>query len=550
MELKDIAPEIDALRQGMGWDGEDISRKQAMISSSFGDSHPGSAHLDALAKACDEGLKYAGIKPSHFTVTDICDGIAQGHEGMNYSLVSRDVISFMIEIHQKANVFDGMAVITSCDKSVPANLMALARLNIPSIFIPGGVMPSGGENFTLEQIGTVSVEYAKQKITKAQFAHKQSDACPSCGACQFMGTAATMQVMGEALGLTLPHAALVPANMKFAGNMAKKSGRTLAMLIDRQLTPSMILTKEALHNAIVIHSAIGGSTNALLHLPAIARECSLDFSIDWVDGIHRKVPFMLNTRPVGRFSTEMFWYAGGVPALMSQLKEHLYLDALTVTGKTLGENLEEYDHTQYYGYLQNYGLSTKDIICKLSDHGAIAILKGNIATEGAVVKHVGLPKSMRKFKGPARVFEDEFSARNAIIEKRIQPGDCIVIKYAGPKGMGMPEMFYTTQALVSDPELVDTTALITDGRFSGASKGPCIGHISPEAAEGGNIAFIRENDIIQIDIDNRTINALDVDFEQRKADWTPRPIKEKGVLGLYKSLAASAISGGFMQFGE
>ena len=548
MDLSHVAPEIDALRQGMDWDSEDLGRKQVLVETTYGDSHPGSVHLDQLARQCADGLKYSGAKPSHFTVTDICDGIAQGHEGMNYSLASREIIAGMSEIHAKANGFDGMVVISGCDKSVPAHLMAMGRLNLPSIHIPGGVMPTGANQFTLEQIGAVSVELKQQRICEKEFHTCQRDACPSGGACQFMGTAGTMQVMSEALGLALPHSALAPANLKYIGRMAKQAGKAVAALIEKNIRPRDIVTEQSLHNAIVIHGAIGGSTNALLHLPAIAHEFQLPLSMDLFDQLHRSTPFMVNTRPVGRYSTDMFWYAGGVPRLMLELKDKLHLDVLTVTGKTLGENLEqiEEDLSFYEGYLSNYGLTRSDIIRPLSPQGAIAILKGNIAPLGAVVKYTGLPKNMQVFEGTARVFCDELSARTAIIEKKIRPGDCIVIPYAGPKGSGMPEMFYTTEALCADPQLSSTTAIITDGRFSGASRGPCIGHISPEAASGGPIGLIRDGDKIRIDIPNRCIDVLDVDLDTRRP-LTDRQLEKKpGILGVYQSLAVSAMEGGYM----
>ena len=546
--IKQVAPEIDALRQGMDWDTADIARRQILIDSTFGDSHPGSVHLDRLAEQAADGVKYSGAKPSQYTVTDMCDGIAQGHDGMNYSLVSRDMIAGMTEIHAKASAFDGMVVLSSCDKSVPAHLMAMARLNLPAVHVPGGVMPAAADGFTLEQIGNVNVRYRQGNLSKEGFAQCQRDACPSCGACQFMGTAATMQVMSEALGLALPHSALMPANLKFIDNMAKAAGRAVVNLVENDIRISDILTEKALYNAIVIHGAVGGSTNAMLHMPAIAHEMGLPLDMKLFDRVHREIPYLVDTRPVGKYTTELFWYAGGVPRLMLLLKDHLHLDVMTVTGRTLGENLAEMEQQLpfYEGYLHNYRLQPSDIIHKLSDRGAIAVLSGNIAQDGAVVKYTGLPQNMQVFEGKARVFDNELAARNAIIEKKIQPGDCIVIRYAGPKGSGMPEMFYTTEALCADPVLVSSTAIITDGRFSGASKGPCIGHISPEAAEGGNIALIQEGDIIRIDIPNRRIDVLDVDLESRRQAWQYTPPQESGILGIYKKLAVSAMKGGYM----
>lgn len=551
MEIHDVAPEINALRQGMGWDKRDIDRKQILIETTAGDSHPGSVHLDRLASRVEKGMAYCGLKASHFTATDICDGIAQGHEGMNYSLVSRELLCGLTETHFKANCFDGMVAISSCDKAIPAHLMAIARLKKPAVFVPGGVMSAAAGGFTLEQIGQVSAAYRKGEVPAAYLEQCQKDACTGCGACQFMGTAGTMQVLAEALGLALPHSALIPASSKYLDSMAQEAGFALSGLLEKGITAADILTEQAFHNAIVIHGAIGGSTNALLHLPAIAHEAEIPFSIDDFDQIHREIPFLVDTKPMGRFSTELFWYAGGVPYLMMLLKEHLCLDALTVTGKTLGENLEELEKSgsldYFAAYLKNYGLKREDLIHPISQHGAIAILKGNIAEKGAVVKYSALTESQQKFSGPARVFRDELSARNAILSREIQPGTVIVITFAGPKGSGMPEMFYTTEALCADETLSSTCAIITDGRFSGASKGPCIGHISPEAAEGGAIGLIEDGDWIEIDIPARKISAPGVDFESRRKQQVLPPIKEKGILGVYKRNAVCAADGGYME---
>ncbi len=550
MPINTIAPEMDALRMGMHWNEEDLRRRQILVESTFGDSHPGSVALDRLVAMASDGIKFKGHKPSSYTTTDMCDGIAQGHEGMNYSLVSREMIAGMVEIHAKASAFEGMVCISSCDKSVPAHLMAMARLNLPAIFVPGGVMATGGNGFTLEQIGNVNARYKKNEISENEFKACQADACPTCGACQFMGTAATMQIMGEALGLALPHSAVMPASSTNIQNMAKKAGSLLIQLLEKNIRVKDILTEKALHNALVIHGAIGGSTNALLHLPAIAREAGIPFDVDTVDEIQRRIPFMVNTRPIGQYSTDIFWYAGGVPALMLELKEHLHLDVMTVTGRTLGENLKDLEKRGSLkaaeAYLTNFRLKKSDVITRLNDHGAIAILKGNIAGEGAVVKYVGMDEKMHRFTGQARVFYNELDARQAILNREVHKGDVVIISYAGPRGSGMPEMFYTTEALCADPELVSSTAIITDGRFSGASKGPCIGHVSPEAAEGGNIGLLKDGDRIVIDIPKRSLDAPDVDFEARRKEMPPRTTDSPGILGVFKKLATSAISGGYM----
>ncbi|WP_330548601.1 dihydroxy-acid dehydratase [Bacilliculturomica massiliensis] len=548
------------MRQGMGWSGEDLDRKQILVETSFGDSHPGSVHLDRLSRMAEDGLKYAGAKPSRFTVTDICDGIAQGHEGMNYSLLSRDLMAGMIEIHCRANAFDGMVCAASCDKSVPAHLMAMARMKLPSIFVPGGVMERAAAGLTLEQIGTMSADFRRGQLSEGEMKRYQIDACTSCGACQFMGTAGTMQAMAEALGLSLPWSALVPANTNYADRLARSAGQQAAVLAERGITSADILTENAFRNAAAVHSALGGSTNALLHLPAVAREVGISFRAEEFDAVHRRVPFMVNTRPAGQYSTDLFWYAGGVPRLMMEIRDHLCLDTLTVTGKTLGENLEDLRCSGYMeymeGYLDNFGLKRGDLIRRIADHGAVAVLKGNIAEKGAVIKCTGISESMLCFKGRAKVFAEERQAREAILEGRIKPGDVIVIPFAGPQGRGMPEMFYTTEALCSDRILSDSTAIVTDGRFSGAGRGPCVGHVSPEAAEGGNIGLLRDGDLIVIDIANRRLDAPDIDFLLRKkeaarqSDFLKQETEILGcgsVLTLYRRNAVCAMDGGYMR---
>ena len=423
MDIRNNAPEIDALRQGMDWDCEDIERYQILIETAYGDSHPGSTHLDRLAKMADDGIKYRGAKPSHFTATDICDGIAQGHDGMNYSLASREIIAAMCEIHAKANGFDGAVFISSCDKAVPAHLMAMARLNLPSVFVPGGTMTLAADGFTLEQIGNVNARFKTGELTREQFTQYQKDACTSCGACQFMGTACTMQVMAEALGLALPHSALMPANMKYINNMAKAAGKTVVELVKKNLHARDILTEKAFHNAVVIHGAIGGSTNALLHIPVIAREAGLEVKADLFDELHRKVPFLVDTRPVGKYSTDMFWYAGGVPALMMKLKDLLYLDALTVTGKTVGENIAGCENLNPE--------VIRPIDNPYSETGGLAVLKGNLAPDGSVVKRSAVCDEMLVHEGPARIFESDEEATEAIKSGKINPGDVIVIRYEG-----------------------------------------------------------------------------------------------------------------------
>ena len=567
-KMRTIAAEMDSLKIGTGWSIDDLSKPQVMVQSTWGESHPGSVHLGKLVDQVKKGVEEAGGKAAQYTVTDICDGIAQGHDGMNYSLVSREVIAGAIEIQMKATPFDGAVLISSCDKAVPAHLLAIARNNLPSIFVPGGVMKAGPNNLTLEQIGTYHAQYLRNEISLEKYNNYKQSACPGCGACQFMGTASTMQIMAEALGMALPGSALIPASDTILSEMAKDAGNQLIELIELNLTPDKIMTQKAFENAIMVHAAIAGSTNTLLHLPAIAHELGLTIEAELFDEIHRKIPYITNIRPSGKYPAEYFWYAGGTPWIMEQIKKHLHLDVITVTGRTLGDNLEELRKNDYYEkcnkYLEDRGVTKNHIIMDyntpIQKQGAVAVLKGNLAPEGAVVKHSAISKEMLQVTCVARPFNCEEEAYKAVIEKRIKPGDAVIIRYEGPKGSGMPEMFYTTEAIVSDPELANTVALITDGRYSGATRGPAIGHVSPEAAEGGPIALVEEGDLIRIDIPKRTLNLIGVKgedktpseieeiLEKRKKQLVMPEFKKKsGIMKIYSKLAVSAMKGAYME---
>lgn len=567
-EVRKIAPEMDPLRRGMGWSVDDLSKPQIIIESTFGDSHPGSAHLDIFVNQAIKGVNELGGKGSRFYATDICDGQAQGHDGINYSLVSRDILAALIEIHANATPFDAGVFISSCDKGVPSHLMAIGRVNIPSIVVTGGVMEAGPNLLTLEQIGMYSAMYQRGEITEDELTYYKHNACPSCGACSFMGTASTMQVMAEALGLMLPGSSLMPATCKDLEDVAKEAGRYAVKLAKLNLKPRDMVTYKSFENAIMIHAAISGSSNSLLHIPAIAREFGIELDANEFDKIHRNIPYLLDIRPAGKWPAEYFYYAGGVPAIMEEIKDYLHLDVMTVTGKTLGENLEDLKTNGYYEkcdeYLSKVGLKREDVIRKntnpIGDNGAIAILGGNLAPKGAVVKHSAVPKEMHKAILKARPFDSEEEAINAILTKAIKPGDAVIIRYEGPKGSGMPEMFYTTEAISSDEELSASIALLTDGRFSGASKGPAIGHISPEAAVGGPIALVCENDLIEIDIESRKLQVIGINgkkcsldevekvFEERRKNWVPKEEKYKsGILSIYSKNAVDPMLGGYMK---
>lgn len=460
-KLRDLAPEIDPLRLGTGWKLEDLSKPQVIIESSYGDSHPGSGHLIEFVEEARKGIYDAGGYGARYFCTDICDGEAQRHDGINYSLPSRDMMANMMEIHANATPFDAGVFIASCDKSMPAHLMAVGRINIPSIIVTGGVMDAGPDLLTLEQIGKYNAMCERGEITKEKLDFYKHNACPSCGACSFMGTASTMQVMAEALGLMLPGSALMPATSKELREVAYEAGKQALYLAKNNLTPDKIVTMKSFENAIMVHAAISGSTNSLLHLPAIAKEFGIEIDADTFDRLHRDAHYLLNIRPAGEWPAQFFYYAGGVPRIMEEIKDRLHLDVMTVTGKTLGENLEELKNNGFYEkcekHLEKYNLKKEDVIRPfdkaIGKDGSIAILKGNLAPEGAVVKHTVVPKEMFKATLKARPFNCEEDAIKAVLTHEIEPGDAVIIRYEGPKGSGMPEMFYTTEAIASDKKL-------------------------------------------------------------------------------------------------
>ena len=567
-KYRKISPEMDPLRLGSGWSVEDLDKPQVIIESTAGDSHPGSAGLFELVEEVRAGVAEAGGHGARYFCTDICDGEAQGHDGINYSLPSRDAIANMIEIHAKATPFDAGVFVASCDKGLPANLMALGRINIPSIVVTGGVMDAGPDLLTLEQLGAISARYERGEISHEELMFAEHNACPSCGACSFMGTASTMQVTAEALGLALPGSALLPATSTDLREAARAAGRQALWLSEHNLCPRDIVTREAFENLIMVHGAISGSTNSLLHIPAIAREFGVEISADDFDRLHRGAHYLLNIRPAGEWPAQFFYYAGGVPRIMEEIRSMLHLDVMTVTGKTLGENLDELRASGYYekceANLAQWGLKREDVIRPFDDpfgtDGSIAILHGNLAPEGAVVKHTVVPREMFNATLRARPFDCEEDAIHAVLTHEVKPGDAVIIRYEGPKGSGMPEMFYTTEAIASDPELGASIALITDGRFSGASKGPAIGHVSPEAADGGPIALVEEGDLIRIDIPGRMLEICGIAGEEktpaeveavlaeRRAAWkAPASRYESGVLKFFCEHAVSAIKGGYME---
>ena len=589
-EVRKLAPEMDPLRMGMGWRVEDLDKPQIMVESTVGDSHPGTAHLNRFVEEAVQGVNESGGKAARYFATDMCDGIAQGHDGINYSLPHRDAIVNLVEAQANATGFDGGVFIASCDKSMPAMLMSIGRLKeMSAIVVTGGVMEAHmlpkqyvaqdpacaiNELLTLEQIGKYDAWEKTGVIPTEQLEYYKHNACPSCGACSFMGTASTMQIMAEALGLMLPGTALMPATAPELAEAARQAGRQLMDLVKQGIRAEDIVTMKSFENAIMVHAAISGSTNATMHLPAIAHEFGFTIDADTFDRMHRGAHYLLNIRPSGDWPAQYFYYAGGVPRVMEEIKSMLHLDVLTVTGKTLGENLEDLKKSGFYEHCDRIlrektealGLSVSrtDIIHDF-DHakgtdGSIAILRGNLAPEGCVIKHTACPKNMFRATLRAKPYDSEEACIDAVLHGKVQPGDAIFIRYEGPRGSGMPEMFYTGEAICADPKLAASVALITDGRFSGASRGPVIGHVSPEAAAGGPIAFVEEGDLIEIDVEARrleivgihgerkTPEEIDAVLEERRKNWKGFTSRyRQGLLKLYAEHAVSAMKGAYME---
>ncbi|MEA3253339.1 MAG: dihydroxy-acid dehydratase, partial [Chloroflexota bacterium] len=524
------------------------------------------------------GIRQLSGTPFKFTTTDICDGIAQGHDGMNYVLASREYIAGMIEIYAQAHAFDGAVLISSCDKALPAALIAAARLKneIPVVVVPGGSNEAGPCYMMEGMVGMASAQVKAGLLNSGELSYIQDHTLPCDGACQFMGTASTMQVLSESLGLAAPTSALTPANERYILNSARSAGSLLMKLLKRGLKAKDILTEGAFRNAIVIHQATGGSTNALLHLPAIAHAAGIELDVSLFDILGQKVPYLTNIHTAGEYSSRQFWYAGGVQRVISLLADSGLLDmeALTVTGQTVGENMEEVQHSDYFrageGYLANYSttdgsrkLQREDVVRNPDDprnkYGSVAVLKGNLAPEGSVFKYSACDPSMYEHTGKAIVFDREEDCLEAVTRMEIEPGSVLIVRYEGPRGCGMPELFNTTAAIVGIEKYRKSVALITDGRFSGATAGPVIGHVSPEAASDGPIALVEEGDLIEISLSKRAVNIVGLGGErkgrdevektlaQRRAEHQkPEPKYTTGILGNYTQLATSAMKGAYL----
>src|SRR5208337_2120856 len=477
---------------------EDIAKPFIGIANSYTSIVPGHVHLRAIGEAVKEGILEAGGTPFEFNTIAVCDGIAMGHEGMRYSLPSRELIADSVEIMMQAHRLDGMVMISNCDKVTPGMLMVAARLNVPAISVTGGPMEAGilngqkvGVNNIFEAVGKVFAG----KMNAKESAMLENVACPGCGSCIGMFTANTMPCMTEALGMSLPYCATALANGALKQRIAKETGKKIVELIKKDIKPSQIMTQNAFENAAAVDMALGGSTNTILHLSAIANEAGAKLNLSTYDEIGRRVPHLCNMVPTGSFDMEDLGNAGGLPALIKQLEPFVHFDALTVTGKTVGENVAEAK------------VINAEVIRPLDNpvhkEGGIAILKGNLAPQGSVVKMAAVSPKMMKHQGPAKVYDSERQAEEAMKRHEVVAGDIVVIRYEGPKGgPGMPEMLIPT-ATIAGMGLSESVALITDGRFSGATRGPCIGHVAPEAFEGGPIAALKNGDKITIDIPNR-----------------------------------------------
>lgn len=563
--LRTINFQGDALRMGMNWTEEDLGKPQILVDSAYGMGHPGTFHFRPLIEEISNGVFEAGGKPGVFYVSDICDGVAQATSGMSYSLVSRDVMAAMVEIHALGHPHDGMVLLSGNDKSVPAHLSAIARCKLPAIHVPGGTQFNAPDYFTSNKLWPLGMEVDRGRKTHEELYERQKNACPTCGACQFMGSASTGQVLSEALGLALPGSALIPMPLAMLLRYARAAGKRILELVRIGLTPDKILTRKAFENAVAVHAAVGGSTNALLHLPAMAHEIGIDLTIEDFDRIHRRVPVLANVKTTGKYPVEYFYYAGGVPKVMMEISDLLHLDCMTVTGKTVGDNLEDLRHSYFFeerlGYLRNYRIEPTEIIRTRAEpfvaEGGIAILRGNIAPDGAVIKAFTVPKEMHVCTGPARVFDGEQACLDALRRSAIKSGDVMVIRYEGPRANGMPEMYFASAVLSADPVLGRTTALITDGRYSGAMQGPSIGHVSPEAIDGGPIALVEDGDLIEINIPERRLAMVGIHHRRaaddeiarvladRRRRWTPRPSRHHaGILGLFSRVATEAARGG------
>lgn len=531
-----------ALFKALGITDEELDKPIIGIANSWNEVVPGHKHLDQVAEAVKAGVRVAGGTPLEFNTIGICDGIAMGHDGMRYSLPSRELIADSIEVMAMAYQFDGIVFIGSCDKIIPGMLMAMARLNIPAIFISGGPMLAGryrGKNVDLHDVFEAVSAMKKGMMTLKELKSLEEMACPGVGSCAGMFTANTLNILTEVLGISLPRNGTAPAVSAERIRLAKKTGMAIVEIVKRGIRPREIMTREAFLDAIAVDMALGGSTNTVLHLMAIANECGIRITLDDFDEISEKTPVVAKLSPAGPYHVQDLHEAGGVPAVMKELdsKGLIHRDRITVALKSIGDIVDEAE------------VLRRDVIRPINSpimpRGGIMILKGTLAPLGAVIKVSAIADDIKYFEGVAKVFDAEEEAIEYIVNNKVVKGDAIVIRYEGPKGgPGMREMLTATSALVGIG-LDKDVALITDGRFSGATRGICVGHVSPEAAEGGPIAVVKDGDIIRIDLKHKRLDLVidEAEIRQRLMMWKPKEKNIKGYLKRYQNLVTSAYTG-------
>jgi len=536
-----------SLFNALGYTKEEMNRPLVGIVSSYNEIVPGHMNLDKIVDAVKIGVAMAGGTPVVFPAIAVCDGIAMGHTGMKYSLVTRDLIADSTECMAMAHQFDALVMVPNCDKNVPGLLMAAARVNVPTVFVSGGPMLAGkvhGEKRSLSSMFEAVGTHAAGKMTDEELAYFEEHVCPTCGSCSGMYTANSMNCLTEAIGMGLKGNGTIPAVYSERIRLAKHAGMKVMELLEKNIRPRDIMTKEAFMNALTVDMALGCSTNTMLHLPAIAHEAGVELNVDIANAISDKTPNLCHLAPAGHTYMEQLNEAGGIYAVMNELnkKNLLNLDCITATGKTVGENIE--------GCINMDPEVIRPIENPYSETGGIAVLKGNLAPDSGIVKRSAVVPEMLVHEGPARVFDCEEDAIDAIKSGKIVAGDVVVIRYEGPKGgPGMREMLNPTSA-IAGMGLGSSVALITDGRFSGASRGASIGHVSPEAAVGGPIALVQEGDIIKIDIQKNTLDFVisDEEFAKRKAAWQPRqPKVTSGYLSRYEKMVTSGDKGAILE---
>lgn len=540
-----------ATYKSMGFSTDDLKRPIIGIANAWSECVPGHFNLRQVAQRVKDGIYRAGGTPVEFGVIGGCDGFAQGHDGMHYILPSRELIANSVESMAQINLFDGLVLLGSCDKIVPGMLMAAARLDIPCILLPGGPMEGGivfdgrksDQTSSTEAYGMLSAN----RITEKEYRTLENLSCPTCGSCSYLGTANTMCALSEALGMTLPDGGIIPAYSAARLSIAEATGIKIMELVEKGITARQVITNESIRNAIKICLAMSGSTNAVMHLTAIAREAELDIDVlTEFDELSRHTPQLAKINPASEYNMIDFYQAGGVSKLLEEMSSIIYTNAMTVTAHTVAENTESH----VYQYPKNNNI-IKTMDEPFGYEGGVAVLRGNLAPDTGITKPGAFDKSLQHFEGEAICFDSEEAAEEAILAGKVRDGHVVVIRYEGPKGgPGMREMFKAMKYLYGRG-LAKTTALITDGRFSGTNNGCFVGHISPEAAEGGPIAIVKNGDRIEIDVENRSLNLLvnDEEITKRLAEWKrPEPKFKKGWLGLYCKIAGSGAQGAVVQY--